>query len=461
MNMLRRTFGRKSSRSQGTSSSNPSAEASSSSAPMEHDEEEEYTQPQQMQSVDMEIDDEDAHYLDIRDDRERQAYAMLKNRVFQNTWQIDPDLLEKIGMNFELYRIRQALGWISVSGDEKGSRLLTIQFICTLREVPDGITFRLFGTDRHLTWRILSDCLGFDSHTSLHLEQACISFQRHNFWKQIFGQAHVRKFTPKCNSIIHPSLQFFHKWMAITFFSRGDPSTVRNDELMILYAAVNKIKVSPVIPMIRQWLSNFRMLGPISCTSLISCIASMVKNLEEYNIPFLEEERPTIDESYLIQGHILKKGLNDSLIFFYPGYTNEISLLDLSLHLCSGSPLVFPLTPQEEARRTTCSRWPGRMTRSRARRVAEQQQEQQQQPQPQPQVTPPIQEGWSPNIVPDPAWEQAVYLRSLGRSSWQTGSSGAWAQCPQHSSTPETAPSKLKLRRTTSYSRTSMLDLNS
>ena len=67
---------------------------------------------------------------------------MLKNRVFQTTWQMDLDLLGKIGMNFELYRIHQALGWVSVSGDEKGSRLLTIQFLCTLREVPDGITFR-------------------------------------------------------------------------------------------------------------------------------------------------------------------------------------------------------------------------------------------------------------------------------------------------------------------------------
>ena len=32
------------------------------------------------QAEDMEIDDDDALYLDLRDDRERQAYAMIKNR---------------------------------------------------------------------------------------------------------------------------------------------------------------------------------------------------------------------------------------------------------------------------------------------------------------------------------------------------------------------------------------------
>jgi hypothetical protein len=114
---------------------------------MEHEEEEEYVQPPQEQPVNMEIDDNDVQYLELRDNREFQAYTKIKNRVFQNTWQIDPDLLEKIGMDSELYIIRQALGWGHVAGDEKGSRILTIQFLCTLREVPDGITFRLFGTD--------------------------------------------------------------------------------------------------------------------------------------------------------------------------------------------------------------------------------------------------------------------------------------------------------------------------
>lgn len=50
-----------------------------------------------MQAEDMEIDDRDASYLDFHDAREHQAYAMLENRVFQHTWHIDPDLLERDG----------------------------------------------------------------------------------------------------------------------------------------------------------------------------------------------------------------------------------------------------------------------------------------------------------------------------------------------------------------------------
>jgi hypothetical protein len=42
-----------------------------------------------------------------------------------------------------------------------------------------------------------------------------------------------------------------HKWLAITLISRDDVQTVRNDELMILYAMLNKIKISPVKAMIK------------------------------------------------------------------------------------------------------------------------------------------------------------------------------------------------------------------
>ena len=47
----------------------------------EQDEQEEEMEEQAAtpQAEDMEIDENDASYLDLRDDRERQAYAMIKN----------------------------------------------------------------------------------------------------------------------------------------------------------------------------------------------------------------------------------------------------------------------------------------------------------------------------------------------------------------------------------------------
>ena len=57
----------------------------------------------------------------------------------------DPDLLQKIGMDTEFATIWKAIGWENIVPiDELGSRLLTIQFLCSLQEVEGGITFRVF-----------------------------------------------------------------------------------------------------------------------------------------------------------------------------------------------------------------------------------------------------------------------------------------------------------------------------
>ena len=61
------------------------------------------------QAEDMEIDDEDAPYLDLCDDHQRQAYAMLKRRSFGHTKDFDLDLLEKIGMDIDFANVWHAV----------------------------------------------------------------------------------------------------------------------------------------------------------------------------------------------------------------------------------------------------------------------------------------------------------------------------------------------------------------
>ena len=90
--------------------------------------------------------------------------------------------------------------------------------------------------------------------------------------------------------------------------------------------------------------------------------------LEGNFIPFIEGDRAYIDEDYLIQAHTLKKGPNDSLIFFYLGYTNEIPLPNAEFHLYNCHSLTNTLVPREGGRRHRSSGLPGRMTRSRTRR---------------------------------------------------------------------------------------------
>jgi hypothetical protein len=151
----------------------------------------------------------DASFIDMRSDRERQAYTRIKDRVFANTKEFDPDLLEKTGMDSEFNSIWQALGWEDfVPVQEVGSRPTTIQFLCTLQEDATGISFQFYGVPYRVSWKDLSRTLSFHHRCTISLKQACAGFHRESFWEEI-------------------------SWCP-----------VRIDEMMILYAAVRRIKIS-------------------------------------------------------------------------------------------------------------------------------------------------------------------------------------------------------------------------
>ena len=80
--------------------------------------------------------------IDLRGEREHQAYNILKGRTFSNTWEFDEELLESTGMDAEFASVWKAVGWSS-SADvtEMGPRDLTIQFLCTLVETDMGVSF--------------------------------------------------------------------------------------------------------------------------------------------------------------------------------------------------------------------------------------------------------------------------------------------------------------------------------
>jgi hypothetical protein len=219
-----------------------------------------------------------------------------------------------------------------------------------------------------------------------------------------------------------------HKWLAITLFPRDDVRPVRNDELIILYAMVNKIKISPAQALVKQWLSNFKMMGPIECTSLITRIPTHVGALEGNFIPFIEGNRAYIDEAYLIQGHTHKKGLDDSWIFFFMGYTNEIPLPNAEFHLYNCCSLTIPLVPREGGRRHRSFGLPGRMTRSRARREAE--------------------------PIPPPQQPQHSHQHEASGSSWHSASTEEWAwQAPSRRCTSSSSSGAPNLIRRIASSR--------
>ena len=149
----------------------------------------------------------------------------------------DPDLLQKIGMDTEFATIWKAVGWENVAPiDELGSRLLTIQFLCSLQEIEGGIIFHLFEKEYYLTWRNLSSHLGFSTKCSIDLDHALRGFNRHEFWRMISSQNIVGKFQPRNMNIHHPPLRFMHRWIAMTLFARQDIRFVYHAEMQILYA---------------------------------------------------------------------------------------------------------------------------------------------------------------------------------------------------------------------------------
>lgn len=77
---------------------------------------------------------------------------------------------------------------------ELGSRLLTLEFLCTLQYYEGGIAFRMFKQGIMLSWRELSNHLGFSSRFILDIDSDLPNFERHQFkreisWDEFYSQA--------------------------------------------------------------------------------------------------------------------------------------------------------------------------------------------------------------------------------------------------------------------------------
>jgi hypothetical protein len=74
------------------------------------------------------------------------------------------------------------VGWTNFANfSELGSRDLTIQFLCTLVEENDGISFRLFGNEFFLYWKELSTILGFHHRYNTDVVKATRGFEKQSF----------------------------------------------------------------------------------------------------------------------------------------------------------------------------------------------------------------------------------------------------------------------------------------
>ena len=56
-------------------------------------------------------------------------------------------------------------------------------------------------------------------------------------------------------------------------FPRNDLRNVRVDEMKIMYAMLNKTRISPIIGMIDYWLGTFQRDEYVECTTIITRLA--------------------------------------------------------------------------------------------------------------------------------------------------------------------------------------------
>ena len=74
-----------------------------------------------------------------------------------HTTAYDPDLLQATSMDVEFDLVFRAVGWEDVwNVVEQGSKLLTLEFLCTLQITDTGAKFRLFGKEFSSLWKELS-----------------------------------------------------------------------------------------------------------------------------------------------------------------------------------------------------------------------------------------------------------------------------------------------------------------
>ena len=124
-----------------------------------------------------------------------------------------------------------------------------------------------------------------------------------------------------------------YRWIAMTLFARQDIRFVYHAELQILYAMLKKTKIAPMKEIFKHWIETFKASTSISCTSLVTRIATSIGALDGQDVIYISTPRISINEHYLLQGHHLKYDDAGTLVFFFLRYTNEIPISNPKLSL--------------------------------------------------------------------------------------------------------------------------------
>ena len=121
-------------------------------------------------------------HLQFRNKTEKDTFKQLKTRRFILTPAYDPARLRSTGMDTKFEIIFKTIGWENVwEINEMGSKLLTVEFLCTLQTTDSEVTFKLFGKYFSVPWKSFSELLGFHAQCIVDVDTAMQDFDRMKF----------------------------------------------------------------------------------------------------------------------------------------------------------------------------------------------------------------------------------------------------------------------------------------
>ena len=287
--------------------------------------------------------------LGLEQGYELARYKELRTRFFEHTPVFDEELLQSTGMDTELDLVFRALGWENFwRVEERGSKRLTTEFLCTLRKNSEGISFRFLGVNHVFTWRNLSDALGFAPTCRINIDDALGDFDRGRFLREITRKREYSK--ARTSDLEIPVLRFLHKWIGFTLFPREDIRIMRVADAKIIYAAVKRIKISPVQWWIDHWI-HIPKRGNITCTSLITRIARHLNVLRGVPVGFLTTPKNTLDFDYFNHAHMLKKEGDEIFMVYDNERPIRLPNPDLGLYVVQSFLIDFQAAPVHIPRR--------------------------------------------------------------------------------------------------------------
>jgi hypothetical protein len=189
---------------------------------------------------------------------EKTRFNKLAHREIQPNRYLDPDALDALGIEADVMTLINNIGWTEFVGKTHYTyETITREFLSTLSFLQDRdnvtdpehmVSFSLVNVEFSMSLKEFYDKMGFASaeliHGSHNEATKPHNYDQREFWLKISGQDHYESKSAKASMIHNPVFRYVHRIKSCIIFDRAEMGTVRDDELFILWAMVNKCAVN-------------------------------------------------------------------------------------------------------------------------------------------------------------------------------------------------------------------------